>query len=124
MDDDSNDTSDTDAAITAPLGCDECTMGVELGDGLIRACAHCSHASRGHRWARAVLLFAVHTGVRMGEQRALRWTDVDFETRIITIRRSAPKWLASSSSATRTDRRSNLATTMATPAGFEPAFMP
>jgi integrase len=44
-------------------------------------------------WARAVLLFAVHTGVRMGEQRALRWTDVDFETRIITIRRSAPKWL-------------------------------
>lgn len=44
-------------------------------------------------WARAVLLFAVHTGVRMGEQRALRWADVDFETRIITIRRSAPKWL-------------------------------
>lgn len=44
-------------------------------------------------WARAVLLFAVHTGVRMGEQRALRWADIDFETRIITIRRSAPKWL-------------------------------
>ena len=44
-------------------------------------------------WARAVLLFAVHTGVRMGEQRALRWSDVDFETRIISIRRSAPKWL-------------------------------
>ena len=36
---------------------------------------------------------AVHTGVRMGEQRALRWADVDFETRIITIRRSAPKGL-------------------------------
>jgi hypothetical protein len=46
MDDDTN---DTEAAITAPLGCDECTMGVELGDGLIRACAHCSHTSRGHR---------------------------------------------------------------------------
>lgn len=45
-------------------------------------------------WARAVLLFAVHTGVRMGEQRALRWADIDFDTRIITIRRSAPKWLA------------------------------
>jgi integrase len=44
-------------------------------------------------WARVVLLFAVHTGVRMGEQRALRWADVDFETRIISIRRSAPKWL-------------------------------
>jgi len=29
----------------------------------------------------------------MGEQRAVRWSDVDFETRIITIRRSAPKWL-------------------------------
>jgi integrase len=49
-------------------------------------------AARDH-WARTVLLFAVHTGVRMGEQRALRWADVDFETRIITIRRSAPKWL-------------------------------
>jgi hypothetical protein len=23
--------------------------GVELGEGLIRACAHCSHTSRGHR---------------------------------------------------------------------------
>ena len=44
-------------------------------------------------WARAVLLFAVHTGVRMGEQRALRWADMDFETQNITIRRSAPKGL-------------------------------
>jgi hypothetical protein len=34
-----------------------------------------------------VLLFALHTGVRMGEQRAVRWTDIDFERRIITIRR-------------------------------------
>jgi len=50
-------------------------------------------AGAGDEWSRAVLLFAVHTGVRMGEQRALRWADVDFETRIITIRRSAPKWL-------------------------------
>ena len=41
MDDDTN---DTEAAIAAPLGCDERTMGVELGDGLIRACAHCSQA--------------------------------------------------------------------------------
>jgi integrase len=45
-------------------------------------------------WARTVLLFALHTGVRMGEQRAVRWSDIDFENRIITIRRSAPKWLS------------------------------
>jgi integrase len=45
-------------------------------------------------WARTVLLFALHTGVRMGEQRAVRWSDIDFESRIITIRRSAPKWLS------------------------------
>jgi integrase len=43
--------------------------------------------------ARTILLFALHTGVRMGEQRAVRWSDIDFERRIITIRRSAPKWL-------------------------------
>jgi len=36
---------------------------------------------------------AIHTGVRMGEQRAVRWSDIDFESRVITIRRSAPKWL-------------------------------
>ena len=30
-------------------------------------------------WARAVLLFALHTGARMGEQRAIRWTDIDFD---------------------------------------------
>jgi integrase len=41
---------------------------------------------------RTMLLFALHTGVRMGEQRAVRWSDIDFERRIITIRRSAPKW--------------------------------
>lgn len=45
-------------------------------------------------WGRTVLLFALHTGVRMGEQRAVRWSDVDFEHRIITIGRSAPKWLS------------------------------
>lgn len=50
-------------------------------------------ASRDGR-ARTVLLFAVHTGLRMGEQRALRWTDIDFERRIITVRRSAPKGLS------------------------------
>jgi integrase len=44
-------------------------------------------------WGKTVLLFALHTGARMGEQRAVRWSDIDFENRIITIRRSAPKWL-------------------------------
>jgi len=44
-------------------------------------------------WARTVLLFALHTGVGRGEQRAVRWSDVDFENHIITIRRSSPKWL-------------------------------
>lgn len=29
----------------------------------------------------------------MGEQRALRWADIDFETRIMAIRRSAPNGL-------------------------------
>lgn len=44
-------------------------------------------------WARTVLLFAVHTGARMGKQRAVRWSDIDFDKGLITIRRSAPKWL-------------------------------
>lgn len=49
-------------------------------------------AARDER-ARTIMLFALHTGVRMGEQRAVRWSDIDFENRIINIRRSAPKWL-------------------------------
>ncbi len=61
-------------------------------------------------WAKAVLLFAVHTGVRMGEQRALRWADVDFETRVISIRRSAPKgwWWRRAPRATVTGRSTSL----------------
>jgi integrase len=39
-------------------------------------------------------MFALHTGLRMGEQRALRWVDIDFGRRLITVRRSAPKWLS------------------------------
>jgi integrase len=50
-------------------------------------------AARDER-SRTLILFALHTGVRMGEQRALRWTDIDLERRIISIRRSAPKWLS------------------------------
>jgi integrase len=41
-------------------------------------------------WERALLLFALHTGTRLGEQRALRWADVDFELARIYVRRSAP----------------------------------
>jgi integrase len=35
-------------------------------------------------------MFPLHTGARMGEQRALRWTDVDFDLKRVFIRRSAP----------------------------------
>jgi len=44
-------------------------------------------------WEQAVLLFPLHTGARMGEQRAIRWTDIDFDLRRVCIRQSAPKWL-------------------------------
>ncbi len=41
-------------------------------------------------WERALLLFPLHTGMRLGEQRAIRWTDVDFELARVYVRRSAP----------------------------------
>jgi integrase len=41
-------------------------------------------------WERALLLFPLHTGTRLGEQRAIRWTDVDFELARVYVRRSAP----------------------------------
>ena len=41
-------------------------------------------------WEQAVLLFPLHTGARLGEQRAIRWTDVDFKLARVYIRRSAP----------------------------------
>jgi integrase len=40
-------------------------------------------------WERALLLFPLHTGTRLGEQRAIRWTDVDFELARVYIRRAA-----------------------------------
>jgi integrase len=30
----------------------------------------------------------------MGEHRAIKWADIDFKRRLITVRRSAPKWLS------------------------------
>jgi integrase len=41
-------------------------------------------------WERAVLLFPLGTGARMGEQIAIRWGDVDWQSRMIHIRQSAP----------------------------------
>jgi integrase len=41
-------------------------------------------------WEGALLLFPLHTGMRLGEQRAIRWTDVDFELARVYVRRSAP----------------------------------
>ena len=49
--------------------------------------------SAANEWERAVLMFPLHTGARMGEQRAIRWSDVDFALQRIHIRQSAPKWL-------------------------------
>lgn len=39
---------------------------------------------------RALLTFALHTGARFGEQRALSWGDVDWTNRQIVIRRNQP----------------------------------
>lgn len=44
-------------------------------------------------WERALLMFPLHTGTRMGEQRAIRWVDVDFSLQRVFIRQSAPQWL-------------------------------
>jgi len=39
---------------------------------------------------RALLIFAVHTGARFGEQRVIRWGDLDWSRRLVLIRRSMP----------------------------------
>src|SRR5262249_8919140 len=39
---------------------------------------------------RALFVFAVHTGARWGEQRALTWGDIDWVNKLILIRRSIP----------------------------------
>ena len=41
-------------------------------------------------WERALLLFPLATGARMGEQIAIRWGDVDWRSRTVHIRQSAP----------------------------------
>jgi integrase len=44
-------------------------------------------------WEHALILFALHTGFRKGEQRAIRWTDVDFDRGVIHLRQNAPSGL-------------------------------
>lgn len=39
---------------------------------------------------RTLLLFALHTGARFGEQRAITWGDIDWQNRLVVIRRSMP----------------------------------
>jgi integrase len=41
-------------------------------------------------WERALLMFPLHTGTRRGEQRAIRWADVDYGRGRVFIQRSAP----------------------------------
>jgi hypothetical protein len=74
MDNDALDTTETDAEITAPNGCDACTMGVELVDGLrIRACAHCSYTSRGHRTDGEAAGLVFEALAALAEIRELLW---------------------------------------------------
>ena len=42
-------------------------------------------------WFRPVVIFALNTGLRAGEIFSLRWEDVDFENRLITVRSSKTK---------------------------------
>lgn len=41
-------------------------------------------------WDRAMVLFPLATGARMGEQIAIRWGDIDWMSRMVHIRQSAP----------------------------------
>lgn len=43
------------------------------------------------RW-RPYIITAVFTGLRVSEMRALRWEDVDFEAKVIRVRRRADRW--------------------------------
>jgi integrase len=42
-------------------------------------------------WERALLLFPLATGARLGEQIAIRWGDIDWVSRMVHIRQSAPR---------------------------------
>jgi integrase len=44
------------------------------------------------RW-RPFIITAIFTGMRLGELRGLRWTDVDFDTGLIHVRQRASQWM-------------------------------
>ena len=74
MDNDSDDTRETDAVLAAPVGCDACTMGVEIVDGRrLRACASCSHTRRGHRSDSEAVRLVVETLAALADVRELLW---------------------------------------------------
>jgi hypothetical protein len=74
MDNETDDTSETDTEISAPRGCDACTMGIELVDGSnIRACAHCLHTSRGHRTDREAVGLVFEALAALADIRELLW---------------------------------------------------
>jgi hypothetical protein len=78
MDDDTDDTTEMDAEITAPNGCDACIIGVELLDGFrVRACAHCSHRSRGHRTDREAAELVFEALAALADIRELLWPIAD-----------------------------------------------
>lgn len=74
MDNDTPETSDTDAAIAAPLGCDECTMGVIVVDGHeIQACPPCARGGRGHRDDRDAVDFVLDSLAALADVRECLW---------------------------------------------------
>src|SRR5262249_23826455 len=53
-------------------------------------------------WLRPLILVAMHTGMRRGEQLALRWEDVDFQTGTLRVRRDKAgdgRWVTLNSAA-------------------------
>jgi integrase len=55
----------------------------EEGELLVGSCQHAE--------VRTLLLFALHTGARAGEQLAVEWGDVDFASRQVVFRRSSTR---------------------------------
>ena len=74
MDNDTHETSDTDAAGAAPRGCDECTMGVSIVDGHeIRACPTCARSCRGHRDDRDAVDLVLESLAALADVRECLW---------------------------------------------------
>lgn len=56
-------------------------------DEVARVLAHVAHDPMASAWYH----LALTTGIRPGEERALRWSDIDLSRRIVTIRRTATR---------------------------------